>query len=105
MGNTFYQSGETGASSSGPASFTVLRRTVLGQLKSPLRRPSVMDRWAPYEVALFEAGICLVGKDFVSLDQIIPTKSAQEIMEFFYAWKKTKNYNRWKQTFRPPARA
>lgn len=33
----------------------------------------------------------------------IKTKTSQEVMEFFYLWKKSKNYAKWKETFRPPA--
>ena len=29
----------------------------------------------------------------------IPTKTVQEIIEFYYVWKKCKNYVKWKSTF------
>lgn len=31
---------------------------------------------------------------------MIKTKSAQEVVEFYYLWKKSKNYAHWKATYR-----
>lgn len=60
------------------------------------------DRWSPYEIALFESGICVTGKIFPQLASIIRSKSTKEVIEFYYVWKKGKNYVQWKATFRHP---
>ena len=102
VGKAYCTVSETGASGD---DFCVLRRSLLGRLRSPLRRPTVLDRWAPLEVALFESGICLLGKDFGGIAAVVATKTEQEVIEFYYHWKKTRSYTRWKATFRPPVRA
>ena len=104
VGRVYYREPETGVSSADGSGFIVLRRTVLGRLTSPLRRPTVLDKWSPYQAALFESAICLVGKDFNAIADLVEGKTEQDVMEFYYAWKKSKNYARWKATFRPPAR-
>lgn len=32
----------------------------------------------------------------------IGTKSSKAVIEFYYLWKKSKNYKKWKETFRAP---
>lgn len=61
VGRTFYPGSAGGATSS---QWALLRRTTLGQLTSPAREPRVFDKWAPLEVAKFEAAICIAGKHF-----------------------------------------
>ena len=39
---------------------------------------------SPLEVAKFEGGICLFGKRFHKLQQLIKTKTCKEIVEFYY---------------------
>jgi hypothetical protein len=104
VGNVYYRSSEVGVAGDSPADFLIHRRAMLGQLKNPLRQRTVIDRWTPYEVALFESGVCLIGKDFQSIAEMIPGKTHQDVMEFFYQWKKSKNYARWKALYRHPAR-
>ena len=84
------------------AQWALLRRTTLGRLTSPIREPTVLEKWSPYEVALFESGICLTGKLFTALAAVVKTKTAAECIEFFYVWKKSKNYAQWKATFKVP---
>jgi len=73
-------------------------------LLSPLRKPNVMDGWSPKEIALFEAGICCVGKNFHQIQKLIPTKTTQSIVEFYYnCWKKSTHYQIWKQKTREMA--
>lgn len=60
----------------------------------------MLDRWSPYEIALFESSICMVGKAFSQIAAVIRTKTAQEVIEFYYIWKKSKNYAQWKATYK-----
>ena len=46
--------------------------------------------------------MCVMGKQPHVVAQVIGTKTTQEVMEFYYLWKKSKNYAKWKQTFKPP---
>jgi hypothetical protein len=98
VARTYYGAREAGAGAA--ADFSLLRRTTLGLLTSPCREPLVTDRWAPLEVAKFEAALCLVGKNFSHVAAIIGTKSTADCVEFFYAWKQSQNYAAWKATFR-----
>ena len=82
--------------------WALLRRTTLGRLTSPIREPTVLEKWSPYEIALFESGICLTGKLFGALAALIKSKTVAECIEFFYVWKRSKNYAQWKATFRVP---
>lgn len=74
----------------------------LGYLKSPLRRPTVIEKWSPYEIALFEAGMAHHGKDFHQIHKIIQSKSTKEVVDFYYIWKKTSHYKTWKKQYVPP---
>ena len=80
--------------------FALIRRTTLGRLTSAIREPSILDRWSPYEIALFESGICMYGKQFPTLASLVGSKNAKECIEFYYAWKKSKNYAQWKATWK-----
>lgn len=73
--------------------------SALGFLTGPLRRPLVIERWAPLEIGLFEAGMAQHGKDFSKIQKIVKTKTTSEIVEFYYIWKKTSHYKRWKDSF------
>ena len=64
----------------------------------------MLERWTPFEVAVFEASISLYGKRFTELHKIIRTKSCKEIIEFYYEWKKTHHYKQWKKAYVPDAR-
>jgi hypothetical protein len=75
--------------------------SVLGYLKSPLRRPTVMERWSPYEIALFEAALLHHGKEFQTVGKEIGSKSTKEVIDFYYVWKKTGHYKKWKDQFVP----
>jgi hypothetical protein len=74
----------------------------LGFLKSPLRRPTVIERWSPYEISLFEAGIGHYGKEFYDISKLIQTKSTKEVIDFYYVWKKTSHYLVWKKSYIQP---
>lgn len=75
----------------------------LGFLKSPLRRPSIIEKWSPYEISLFEAGMGHYGKDFFQIHKLIQTKSTKEVVDFYYIWKKTSHYKVWKAQYVAPA--
>lgn len=81
------------------------RITTLGYLLSPLRRPTtIMERWSPYEVSVFEASIMLYGKKFDVIQKYVKSKTTKEVIEFYYCWKKTGHYKQWKTAFVPDAR-
>lgn len=42
--------------------FPLERPTTLGMMQTELRRPTVIERWSPYQVALFEGAISIHGK-------------------------------------------
>jgi len=73
----------------------------LSFLLSPIRKPSVVEKWSPLEVAIFEASLALYGKNFHQVQKHIKTKSCKEVIEFYYMWKKTNHYKQWKETYIP----
>ncbi len=75
--------------------------TALGLLTSPLRRPTVVEKWSPYEIAIFESSIALCGKQFHEIQKIVKSKNTKEIIEFYYVWKKTAHYKVWKREYLP----
>ncbi|KAL7555105.1 hypothetical protein ACHAWF_018731 [Thalassiosira exigua] len=75
------------------------RATALGYLTSPLRRPTVVEKWNPYEIATFEAALAVCGKRFHQVRKWVRTKSTKEIVEFYYVWKKTSHGRRWKGSY------
>jgi hypothetical protein len=84
------------------SSYPVEAVSVLQFLKSPMRRSSALERWAPIEVALFEAALAEYGKDFHKVQREVKTKTTSEIVDFYYVWKKTPHYKLWKQQYVPP---
>jgi len=76
--------------------------SALGYLKSPLRRPTIVERWSPFEIALFEAAIGHYGKDFYQVQKVVQSKTTKEVIDFYYIWKKTTHYEKWKETYVPP---
>lgn len=81
--------------------FPTERITALGLLTSPVRRPTVVERWNPYEICVFEASMALYGKDFHEVARTVGTKSCKEVVEFYYVWKKTEHYKVWKREYTP----
>ena len=77
--------------------------SALGYLKSPLRRPSIIEKWSPYEIAMFEAALLHHGKDFHAVSKVVETKSTKEVIDFYYIWKKTSHYKKWKKQYVPNA--
>jgi hypothetical protein len=76
--------------------------SALGYLKSPQRREMIMERWSPYEIALFEAAIVQYGKQFHLVQRAIESKTTKEVIDFYYMWKKTSHYQAWKKQYVPP---
>jgi hypothetical protein len=76
--------------------------SALGFLKSAVRRPTVIERWAPYEIAVFEAALAEYGKDFYRVQKEIgASKTTKDVIEFYYIWKKTTHYSKWKRSYVP----
>mmetsp|Transcript_22910 Transcript_22910/g.29734 ORF Transcript_22910/g.29734 Transcript_22910/m.29734 type:complete len:192 (+) Transcript_22910:31-606(+) len=73
--------------------------SLLGILLSPIRKPTVLEKWSPYEIGLFEGALALFGKDFHQVQKWVKTKETKEIVEFYYVWKKTSHYIQWKRSF------
>jgi hypothetical protein len=94
------------ATKMGPYGYDPLQReypmegiSILSFIKSPLRRPSVMEKWSPYEIAVFEGSLLHFGKEFRNVSKQIGTKSTREVIDFYYIWKKTGHYRKWKERF------
>ena len=73
--------------------------SALGFLKSKLRRPTVVEQWSPYEVAVFEAALLHHGKEFHHVAREVGTKTTKEVIDFYYTWKKTDHYKKWKEAY------
>lgn len=84
-----------------PLEYDKLEYSTLDQLCNPLRKPNPLDSWSPKEIALFEAGICAVGKEFHDIARIIGTKKTNEVIDFYYIWKKSSHYAMWKHYGKP----
>ena len=76
--------------------------TAYGYLLGSFRKPTIIERWSPYEICLFEACLGRLGKEFYEIHKIIKTKSCKEVIDFYYIWKKTSHYRQWKDTYVPP---
>ena len=57
-----------------------LEYPTLDLLLSPLRKSNVLDDWCPREIALFESGICAVGKDFHAIANLVSLQSSAATM-------------------------
>lgn len=85
-----------------PQSQYLVHISALGYLKSAIRQPTVIEKWSPYEIAMFEASIAEYGKNFARIQkEISMTKSVQDVIEFYYIWKKTSHYAQWKKEYIP----
>jgi hypothetical protein len=73
--------------------------SVLNFIKSPLRRPTIIERWSPYEITCFEGAMMHYGKEFHLVSRAIESKSTKEVIDFYYVWKKTAHYKRWKERY------
>ena len=55
------------------------------------------DVWTAEDIALFEASLCIYGKDFSKAKDIILTKTLAQIVQFYYLFKMTDHYKVWKR--------
>lgn len=69
------------------------------QVMARTRAVSVIELWNPREIALFEAGMYLHGKQFHKVQSIVQTKTTKDVVAFYYIWKKTRHYQDWKQNY------
>jgi hypothetical protein len=76
------------------------KATSLGSLLLPIRRRNILDEWSPKEIAIFESALCVHGKLFDTIAQLLPNKSTQDVVEFYYFWKNTSHHAPWKKTFK-----
>jgi hypothetical protein len=101
-GNTVTTTTTTTTTTSTTISYPLEHMSTLSYVKNAARRPMVIERFSPYEIAVFEAGIAEYGKDFHRIRQEIgTTKSTKDVIEFYYIWKKTSHYQKWKQQYIP----
>lgn len=84
--------------------FPFERLNTLGLILCPLRKPSVMEKWSPYEIAVFEGSIALYGKNFHAIQKYVESKTVKDVIEFYYEWKKTSHYKEWKKQYQPDER-
>jgi hypothetical protein len=97
------QLGPYGYSNSSSQQYPLQSVSALGYLKGSFRRPTVIEQWSPYEIAVFEAALGKYGKDFLAVQKEISTsKSCRQVIDFYYIWKKTSHYERWKKSYEPP---
>ena len=84
-----------------PSPPTIAPRLPLYPILTPPRRARApADKWSPYEIALFESALCLVGKHFSHVSGVVKTKTTAECIEFYYLWKKSAHYSTWKENYR-----
>lgn len=67
--------------------------------RAPYAPRAPADKWSPYEIALFESALCLVGKHFSHVSGVVKTKTTAECIEFYYMWKKSAHYSSWKENY------
>lgn len=67
--------------------YPIEKISLLRFMKSPLRRPTVMEKWSPYEIAIFEGSLLHYGKEFGTVSKQIGTKTTKEVIDFYYVWK------------------
>jgi hypothetical protein len=101
VGNVMYPATKMGPYGYNPEAreYPIESISLLHFVKSPLRRPSVMEKWSPYEIAVFEGCLLHYGKEFHQASRQIGTKSTKEVVDFYYIWKKTAHYKKWKEQY------
>lgn len=53
--------------------FPINRFATLGYVLSPLRRTTVIEKWTPLEIAVFEGSLTLYGKNFNQIQKDVST--------------------------------
>lgn len=64
-----------------------------------MRRPRGLPT-ASSEVGRSDPPKLQIGKNFPQIANVIKTKQAGDCVEFYYVWKKSKNYALWKQNYK-----
>jgi len=77
----------------------ITHHSTLGVLSSPLYSPTIEELWSGREVKLFESAICMFGKNFHAIRKGIKTKTTEEVIAFYYVWKKSDHYRIWKDSY------
>jgi hypothetical protein len=101
VGNAMYPTTKFGAYGYDPLKreYPMEGISLLHFVKSPLRRPSIIEKWSPYEIAIFEGSLLHYGKEFRMVSRQIGTKTTREVIDFYYIWKKTEHYKKWKDRY------
>ncbi|ETW07524.1 hypothetical protein, variant 1 [Aphanomyces invadans] len=67
-------------------------RLPCGVLAAPIlsvvRPPHLLDGWSPWELAVFECGLDMYGKQFDAVAALLPRKSTSDAIAMYYVWKK-----------------
>lgn len=111
VGSGFYHhryvdDGTYGKTALHPNTYDTFEYTTLDLVRSPVRKQRAWDKWTPYEIAVFEAGVCKHGKNFHLIQKLIKTKTTQELVHFYYTcWKGSAHYRTWKASGEPAAAA
>jgi hypothetical protein len=71
---------------------TIYKKKDLDILINPVTYANVYENWAPREVAIFEEAILKFGKQFEYIAELITTKNAKEVYEFYLEWKTTSHF-------------
>eukprot|EP00808_Paulinella_micropora_P009262 g31018.t1 len=80
------------------AAYDTLQYPTVDLLLSPLAKPNPLDVWSFKEIALFEVGMTRFGKDFHTIQKLIPSKTVNQLVDFYYkVWKFSSHYKMWKQ--------
>ena len=74
--------------------------TSLDLLLNTLRQKFTWETWSLYEIALFFFCIFKFGTNFQFYENIITTKTKEEIIDFYFSWKSSKYYKIWKSNKR-----
>eukprot|EP00474_Spongospora_subterranea_P009510 CRZ09968.1 hypothetical protein [Spongospora subterranea] len=80
-----------------------IQYSTLDALLSPLRKQSIWETWSPFQIALFEAGICTLGKNFHDIAKLIDQKTTGDVVNLYYHWKQSSHYEMWKSMGKPIA--
>ncbi|KAK8815436.1 hypothetical protein WA158_003648 [Blastocystis sp. Blastoise] len=71
----------------------------LKALVSKLRPMIPAENWTPYEIAVFESAVSVMGKEFHTIAKLLPNKTTAQVIDFYYYWKHTSHYDTWKKHY------
>lgn len=90
----------TAVSDESSRSRVISARHMLDYLVSPLKTDYEFELWTVKEIAIFEASLCLFGKQFDLIEAHVGTKSLEQIIRFYNLWKLSTHYKIWKANLR-----